>query len=267
MNYGLAHRDENKSERCGDASLLFHSNGSLLLRAITTDKYSRIWNYEVCERLLDLERRGWVPANKGPIAKWSQGQEISAPLYASDHDMFAFLVFPSVTIIEAGSTDPLYRGVIIENSEVGASALKLTRFSYREMCGNHIIWGASKLMEISVRHVGNASERFGNFAFELKRYSEESASDEEAKIASAKRVTIAATKEQVLDKLFGIRSLGLSRKALDAGYDAALPEQDGSPNTQWGIVQGLTRHSQTLQYADARTQLDRAAGKILEIEF
>ena len=78
LNYGLAHRVETESNRSGDASLLFHSNGSLLLRAITTDKYSRIWNYEVCARLLELEARGWTPANKGPLATWSQGTDVSA---------------------------------------------------------------------------------------------------------------------------------------------------------------------------------------------
>jgi hypothetical protein len=33
------------------------------------------------------------------------------------------------------------------------------------------------------------------------------------------------------------------------------------------MVQGLTRHSQTMQYADARTDIDRAAGKLMEVDF
>ena len=272
------------------SKLLFHSNGSLLLRAITGEDYARIWNYEVAERLLHLESQGWTPAKPdlrfdgGDIASCQAcggtgnqeagkcvqckgtGQALPA-LYASDHDMFAFVRNNSIRISEPGNPDGLQRGVIVSNSEVGAASLKLTRFLYREMCGNHIIWGASKVLEISVRHVGDARERWKGYEAEIKRYAEQSASDDEAKIARAKTVYIGATKEDVLDKLFGLRSLQLSRKTLDASYDAVVRAQDGDPNSVWGIVQGITRHSQTLPHADARADMDRAAGRIMEVNF
>ena len=251
------------------ASLLFHSNGSLLLRAITSEKYSRIWNWEVAERLLEMQTRGWLPANecKSAIASWSQDGNVDTPLYASDHDMFAFVANPQAIVKEEGSTEPLFRGVIVENSEVGASALKMTRFLYRFMCGNHIIWGASKVVNLSLRHVGSIRDRFQSFAVELKRYAEESASDVEARIASSKRVLIADTKENVLDKLFGLRLLGLSQKVLEESFDSVNREQDGDPRSVWGFAQGITRYSQTLCHADKRTALDKAAGKLLEVDF
>lgn len=259
LNHGLAQYGD-KTDR---ANLLFHSNGSLMLRAFTSDKYSRIWNYEVAQRLLGLQSYGWEPAR--PDIRKEMGDWPA--LYASDHDMFAFIRNQSARIAESGNPDGLQRGVIVENSEVGASTLKLTRFLYREMCGNHIIWSASKVMEISVRHVGDARRRWTQYQYELKRYAEQSASGDEAAIASSKVKVIADTKEGVLDRLFGMRSLGLSRKTLDAGYDATLLAEDGSPNTVWGIVQGLTRHSQTVPFADQRTGIDRAAGKLMEAAF
>ena len=67
--------------------------------------------------------------------------------------------------------------------------------------------------------------------------------------------------------LFGKRSLGLSRKTIEASYDACMPEQDGDPLTVWGWVQGATRHSQTIKYQDERMKLDRAAGKVLAMAF
>jgi hypothetical protein len=261
LNHGLAQRVKDVTGNAL-ASLLFHKNGGLLLRAITTDSYARIWNYEVAERLMDLEGSGWKPATPD-IRKIDD----KLPLYASDHDMFVFLSNRNVTVSEAGSSGAVYRGVIVENSEVGASALKLTRFLYREMCGNHIIWGASNVMEISVRHVGEARQKWNHYAMQMRRYAESSASDDEAKIASAKRAIIGGTKEDVLDALFGKRSLGLSRKAIESGYDACIEAQDGSPKTQWGIVQGLTRYSQTIPYADKRTSVDVAAGKIMDLVF
>lgn len=269
INYGLAHRSEENADRDDVAQMLFHRNGGLMLRCMMSTVYERIWNWEVIDRLLYLQDRGWKPANqvKEAIATWSQGEAVSAPLYASDHDMFAFLCFDGNPIKEAGSDFPLFRGVIAENSEVGSGALKLTRFAYRWMCGNHIIWSVSKVVEIRVRHVGSVRAKFDSYEAELRKYANEGASLEEARIAHAKQVRLGSTKEEVLDKLFGMRALNMPRRLLEAGYDATVPDQDGDPNTQWGIVQGLTRHSQTVPFADTRTSIDRAAGKIMQFDF
>jgi hypothetical protein len=262
LNHGLATRVAD-ADKNANANLMFHANGGLLLRSIMTDEYSRIWNHEVAARLVDLQPQGWEPAR--PDIRVECGD--FPALYASDHDMFAFLRNSRLTVSENGSDGAVYKGVIVENSEVGASALKLTRFLYREMCGNHIIWGASKMLEISVRHVGSARHRWAGYFAQLRRYADESVSDLEAKIAASREKVIGATKDEVLDALFGKRITGLSRKVIESGYDAVIPEQDGRPNTVWGIAQGLTRHSQTLPYADQRTVIDRAAGKLLEANF
>jgi hypothetical protein len=61
--------------------------------------------------------------------------------------------------------------------------------------------------------------------------------------------------------------LGCSRKTLESAYYMAERHEDtdGNPHTPWGMAQGLTRVSQELEYADARTKVDRAAGKVLEV--
>lgn len=258
LNHGLARLKDVANERM--ASMLFHSNGSLLLRAITSDKYARIWNWEIAERLLDLN--GWEPAR--PDIRVIDDR---LPLYASDHDMFVFLRSTDRYVKESGADLPLWRGVIVENSEVGASALKLTRFLYREMCGNHIIWGASEVMDMSIRHIGEARDRWQQFAVKIRQWSDASVSDESPIIERAKHAVIADTKEGVLDAIFGKRAVGLTRKAIVGGYGAVKPEEDGNPNTVWGMVQGLTRYSQTIPYGDGRTVIDRAAGKLMDISF
>lgn len=258
LNHGLKERGEREPN--ATAQLLIHRNGSMLVRALTSDKYSRIWNWEVAQRMLELGPLGWEPAR----ADIRTREDDFPALYASDHDMFAFLRNPNLTIDERGSSGAVYRGVIVENSEVGAAALKATRFLYREMCGNHIIWGASELVDVSVRHVGSIAEKMQRWELLLTEYANSSASDDEAMISRAKSTVIADTKEGVLDKLFGIRSLGISRKTLEASYDAVVPDEDGAATTVWGMVQGITRHSQTLPFADKRNDLDRAAGRVLE---
>lgn len=269
LNHGLAQRVKDAAD--STVNLLFHLNGDYVLRALTSDKYERVWNYEVAERLLDLAAQGWTPAR--PDSSWS-AVDVNDPeanndprtfsLYASDHDLFAFIRHTERTLDEPGNPGGLQRGLIAENSEVGGGSLKLTRFLYREMCGNHIIWGASDVVELKARHVGNVRDKFALWKAEVVKYLDESASDDEAKIARAKTVRIGATKEQVLDALFGKRSIDLSRKVLDAGYDACQPDVDGDPRTPWGFAQGLTRYSQTHQHADKRTDIDRAAGRLLE---
>jgi hypothetical protein len=290
LNHGLARRIERTASE-SLANLLFHKNGDWLLRSILTDDYSRIWNWEIAQRLLGLEADfGWTPAK--PTMHWGDdtvgtciscngsgknadevacqfckgtGKELPS-LYASDHDMFAFLLNNQLSVEEKGSDGALYKGIIVENSEVGASSLKLTRFLFREMCGNHIIWGTSKVVDLRIRHVGNAKAKWSGYITAVREYADESVSEIEAKISSSKGKLIAATKEEVLDALFGKRQAhGLSKTTLDAGYEAVNREQDGDPNTVWGFVQGLTRHSQTLAHADKRTEVDRAAGKIMDL--
>lgn len=262
LNHGLARRLAD-GDRDATVNLLFHINDAFVLRALTSDKYERIWNYEIAERLLHLQSQGWEPAL--PDIRVDMDPNGPRPaLYASDHDLFAFIRNRNRTINEPGNPDGLQRGLIAENSEVGASKLVLTRFLYREMCGNHIIWGAQDVIELSARHVGRVRDKLSMWETEIRRYMDASAADDEAMIARAKTRRIAATKEEVLDALFGKRSIGLSRATLTAGYEAVNEAQDGDPRTVWGMAQGLTRFSQTTPYADKRTEIDRAAGRLMD---
>src|SRR5882757_5166379 len=120
LNYGLKNRIANTTVAT-DANLLFHENGSLLLRSLTTDKYARIWNWEITERLLDLEARlGWKPAGVDIRGKSEDAAE-NFDLYASDRDMFAFLCNTDLTVDERNSDGAVYKGIIVSNSEVGAA--------------------------------------------------------------------------------------------------------------------------------------------------
>lgn len=262
INHGLAKRVEQQGDQ-STVNLLFHKNGGLVLRSITSDRYMRIWNYEIAAKLLELESTGlWEPA-RPDINAWADDGTL--PLYASDHDMFCFIRSQNV-IREPGNPDGLRRGAIVSNSEVGAGKLLVLWFLYRAMCGNHIIWGAQDVIELAVRHVGNARDRMGDWQLQLQKYVDSSAAEDERKIAAAQTRTIAATKDEVLDLVFGKRT-GLTRKAIAAGYDATIADVDGDPRTVWGLLQGVTRYSQTIPYADERTTIDRAAGKLLDLSF
>lgn len=272
LNHGLKLRGATT-----DAQLLFHQNGQLLLRAATSTRYERVWNHEVIARLIDFSgRHGLVPAQA--TFSWADrrpGQDQTGPtvldpnaeraLYASDHDMFAFMMSPERAIVDPmGKT--MRRGVIVQNSEVGAASLRFMGFLFRDVCCNHIIWGAEEIAEVSLRHVGDVHGRWNSALLSVRKYLDGAPSIAEAQMQEM-TVQIAGTKEDVLDRLFGIRSLGIPKNTLEASYDAVQPEIDGDPRTVWGMMQGITRHSQTEPYAEDRQRLDRAAGKLASITF
>ena len=241
------------------AKMLVHRNGSLMVRAFTGEGYARLWNYEVGERLLRLKDLGWT---EKPLATDDAAE---GDIYASDHDLFVFLRNDDRRIDEPGNPEGLARGVIVENSEVGASALRVTRFLYRFQCQNHIIWDTKDVLELSVRHVGDIDVKARGFFAKVVEYANESASDDEALVKRAFTTKIGDTKDEVLDKIFGSRIL--SRKQTEKAYEVAETVEALDPRTVWGLAQGVSRMSQDIPYADRRTELDRAAGKILRMAF
>lgn len=238
--------------------------GPLTLRASTSSKYTRIWNSDVTSRLLRLVEMNpdWQPA--------PEAFDGSRGLYASDEDMFAFLVDNQRPIFEQDKNGGLGRGFFVWNSEVGAASFGITTFLYEYVCGNHRVWGASGVTELRIRHIGNADDRaFMEIAREVKKYADSSASDDEAKIRRAMVLRLGENKDEVLDRIFSLPRIDIPRKTLEAGYAKAVEHEDwyGDPNTVWGITGGLTEVARDLPNASERTKLDRAAGKITQLAF
>jgi hypothetical protein len=271
----------------GNQALMFHRNGGLHLRCVTSTSYSRIWNHEVAEMALMLqERQGWVtpPAwpcglEGVPVRRATEadvvghslvkvGDEISpAGLYASDRDCFIFQINPDVTI-DAGGGEHLCRGVFWSNSEVGDARFRGTMFLFDYVCGNHIIWGAKVVAEISIIHKGRAHEVFSDAMEEATQRVLESASDDTRRIKLAKEYILGANGEEIVKRVF-TANLGITRQEAQMAYVLAerhADEHGDDPTTAWGYVAGLTRLSQQ-QYADKRDSMDRAGGKILGWSF
>ncbi len=169
------------------------------------------------------------------------------------------------------------RGVFIQNSEVGDCALRLKLFVYDNVCGNHIVWGASKVTDVSVRHVkGQGVERGHTMRTALNKWSVASralpsGAELSAQIEQAQCKIIGATKDDVLDAIFSFaksKSLSrLTRPTIEAAYKIADENpRYKNPRTVWGMVNGLTEFSQK-GHTDTRTELDAQAGRLLEMAF
>jgi len=278
-----------KANASHPVKLLHYQNGSARLRALTGPDYGRIWNSDVTSRLIRMnEEQGWraPPSRTGGAegedsrpateadcmgASFIRPGDMISPggLYASDRDMFAFLVDPSKRI-EDGTPDGLWRGFFAQNSEVGDCSWILTFFLFRGTCGNHIIHGGNLLREIRIRHVGTANSRaMQALRVELNEYANTAASQDEKIIVQAKNLILGADKDEVMDRLFGLKvaSRTILSEAWDRAVEMATVDEDGSPDTAWGYAQALTRYSQTIPYTDKRTDLDRAAGRVLALAY
>jgi len=269
--------------------LLIHAGlGGGRLRAATSERYVRVWNHEIISRLLELQESGWRVPSARPVAMDSPRTRIAeeedvidygsdsaltvkvgdvigpAGLYASDHDMFAFLIHPDIEISDGESPGGLRRGTMIRQSEVGDCAIWKLDFLFNTVCGNHIVWGAENISETRVRHTGSeVGERWRGMVRAIDDYAQGSAADQEAKILEAKQTILGDDKESVIDFLFGKRLLG-KRDAGDA-FDMAerFESVHGNPRSAWGLVQGITRLSQATSHADRRATLDMTAGRVL----
>jgi hypothetical protein len=259
LNTGLARVGSDDT-----SALLFDQNAEtgLTVRAITSEKYVRIWNSDITGRLLELQARGpWQPA--------PAGYDGSRGLYLGDRNMFAFMVDSGRRIFEKLPGGGLSRGFFAWNSEVGSDSYGVMTFLYEFICGNHIVWGAENVKEVRIRHVGKADQLAGALQAELIEYANGSATEDEMKIERMRTFEIGATKDEILDRLFSLRVPQLTRKTIALGYDRAEAHVDwyGSPRTAWGMVNGLTEVARDMGNADERVALERASQKVMQLAF
>jgi len=291
LNWGLReYRDEED-----EASLLFHNNGQLVLRAATSKWYERLWNADFLACLADNLNGTWrtPPAYPSParmddprirfataedlegiegLTRVKVGDKIApAGVYMSDKDLFVFVISKNTI---NGPSGPLNRFAFFFNNEIGTGSWGVTCGYFDVICGNHIVWGASGVREMKVRHVGENSITKGiqKMKVTLNEYEDGSAMDDELKLKRAATYEIAATKDDVLNAVFAfgkkVRIPELSMKRIEAAYDRAEQvDRYGSPRTAWALSSGLTELSQESPYADERNAIDRAAGRVLEIAF
>lgn len=259
LNDGLARAPEGQQSAC-----LFDSDPSTLaLRAITSEKYGRIWNHEITARLVKLE----ATTSFQPAPAAFDG---SRGLYMGERDMFAFLVDNDRCIFETDKNGGLSRGFFVWNSETGHRSFGVKTFLYEYVCGNHRVWGASNVKEVRIRHIGDAKGRAfddDGIIADLREYAEGGAADDERRIKACREYRLGTDRETVLDTLLGLRQPVLTQRLLNKSYDLALEREDwyGEPNTVWAMSGALTEVARDMANADMRVAIETAGSKILDL--
>ncbi len=256
LNFGL------KSSATGETcNLLVKANGGRpVVRAATSETYGRLWDAPLYSGVLDSfgSDSAW-----GLPPSWS-GDPMGA--YRGDRDSF-------LTICNGGSivTDPslsnrkggeLYRGLMIRNSEVGASSVIIEAILYEFVCGNNNYWGAVIDKKFRRRHVGTKVLRdtIREIATMAKEWAQRSPAADEAIIRQLMTHELAATRDGVIDEL---KAIGFTKQDAESAYDTCERSFEASPRSFWGINQGVTKLSQDTLYQDERFELDKLAGLVL----
>jgi hypothetical protein len=258
LQYGLEHNAIRE-----DVLVLGQTNGSNTLRSMTSVSYGRIWDAQVVQAVINMNQNDiWqIPA----ASYATQNPKRATTLYASDRDVFIFMVDPNHPIEVPGEQHPMFRGFFIGNSEVGSATLFATMFLYERVCDNRIVWNASVLKELRIRHTGGAPERFIREAQpQLTRYANETTGAIVDGIVKAKQTIIDTSTVKDNSMVGWLQQRGFTKPQAAAAVQYAQAES-GEVRSVWDIVNGITASARSITHTDARVALETKAGELMKL--
>ena len=212
--------------------LLEMQNGDKTLRCVASERYTRLWDVDVLDKIMSFIGNDIKPFK----------------LFAGERDMFLFFI-NEANPITVGK-DTLKRGFFAWNSEVKARTLGFTKFYYRGLCGNCMVFGAQDEVTYSSRHLKNVSDIFNKLPEIFEWFNTESLEEVEFMKAMKKHIIEVTPEalEKKLHKTYRIPKKHIAPILLEAEKDA---EKVGdNPNSAWSIVQGITSFAKQQENAD-----------------
>lgn len=261
LNYGLRRRPVE------EVGLLLTRDGAV--RAATGPKYGRIWNADIVDGLVrnfgdGVNDSSWrVP---GEFGKAVDVTKANTTLFAGDRDMFVFLADETNRIEipnrRDGKTGSLARGFFVWNSEVGSTTFGISTFLFDYVCCNRIVWGATDVKTLKLRHSSGAPDRFlREIAPALQTYANSSAGSVVAAIESARSKRIGQTGEEVATFL----ATRFGRKLGESMQTAHLFEEGRPIETLWDAATAATAVARGIEYQEERVALERLGGSMLDL--
>lgn len=234
------------------------------LRAVTGPNYGRIWNAQITQALVNRFGDGVtghfrVPGEFGervPVTKQN------TTLYASDRDLFVFLADEDRRIEvpnrRPGQSGSLARGFFVWNSEVGSTSWGIAMFLFDYVCRNRIVWGAQEYVEVRGRHTASAPHKWiEQVAPMVEAYAESSAAPVQQAIENAQKKRI-----DDIDAFLKQRFTAGQVTAIKHAHEA---EEMRPIESLWDAATGITAYAKGIPHQDARVQVERAAGKLLDL--
>lgn len=268
LAYGMRYSRDN------DQIKAYASGDSLL--AATGPDYGRIFDAEVVEAVQQIAGDGtgdmrwkipgvldWQTMLYDPEAPVTTD---STTLYASDRDVFMFLVDDRNPIevgkLPSGDPDLMFRGFYVTNSEVGSGSLRLAAFYLRAVCMNRNLWGVENFQELTMRHSKYAPARFIEESRPaLASFANGSTKSLVDAVAAAKAAKLADDQD---DALAFLQARSISRKRALSILEQGEREELRPVRSAWDFAQALTANARSEQNTDTRIELETVAKKILD---
>jgi hypothetical protein len=245
------------------------------LRAVTGEDYGRIYDLEVAEAVRRIVGNGvddtcwkvpgvmdWGSMSYNPYVDVSKD---TTTLFASDRDVYMCFVDDTHPIevgkLADGSPDLIFRGFIVQNSEVGSAALKVVTMWLRGVCCNRNLWGVEGLEQLTIRHSKLAKDRFVHqMEPQLQRYANSSAQSLIAGITAAKQALVDEDKQtELLTK-----KLGFSANMAELIRSTSEREEGHPVTNTWDLINGITAVARTRPWQDERFAMEQQAGKLMD---
>lgn len=248
------------------------------LRAATGPDYGRIFDWEILDpikNLIDESGGRWkVPGmmvgSRNGLAVYDPEVPVSmetTTLFASDRDVFVFLVDDRNPIevgkLPNGEPDLMFRGFYAWNSETGSKTAGIAAMYLRGVCMNRNLWGVENFEEIKIRHTKFAPDRFAMEARPaLQSFANGSTHSFIEGVQAAKDLKVAKDDEERLD--FLTKRAGLSGRMAKAASARHFKEEGRPVETVWDAAQAITAIARDVPHQDARIQVERKAGALLD---
>lgn len=254
------------------------------LRALTGTAYARVSDVTLVRSLHRLEDRGWIlPPD------WS-GQPSGA--FYGDRNLFVTMIdspdrslvnqttkdrrdaFETLRNPHTGRDEKLGRFIMIGNSSVGNMSFWACLGYMRFICGNLIIWGAERVTEFRLRHVGDSMHMriaagFNAVMNEVDNVDDDLLGIRESMVEriDADSPIALASGESVLKKelapMIVKRSAGAVTRPLAERIIGQAVNDDEDPRTAWGAVQGLTALARDQRHRDATIDMGRLTASLM----
>jgi hypothetical protein len=233
------------------------------VRAVLSDRYRRLDNYDLAESVL-------------PILQRMDGARFESVELTATR-MYLKVVTPRIQY-EVAPGDMVQAGVVITNSEVGMGTLSVQPLIYRLVCRNGLIAADQGLRKTHVgRSVSNEADGLGVFKDDTLL------ADDRAfflKVRDVVEATVSqATFEQIAAKLARTRGIRLAgdpvrsvevlaeRQGLNERERTGVLRhliEDGELSA-FGLVNAVTHASQEIEDYDRATELEVLGGKLIEL--
>lgn len=262
VNYGLLRRDVE------DVGVLVQHRGDVHeLSAMTGPNYGRVWDSEIIASLIDRFGDGVTGDFRvpGEFGNEVQITKSNTTLYASDRDMFVFLADEKNRIENSnrrnGQAGSLARGFFVWNSEVGSKTFGVATFLFDYVCSNRIVWGATEYREMSIRHTASAPDRWlEEVAPAIEAYAQSSTANITAALENAKAARLDKDVAEFLANRTKFTRTQI--RSMIAAHDA---DENRPMETIWDAVTGITAYARGIQHQDQRVEIERQAGKLLDL--